>query len=112
MPSESIEDLLKTDFDALAGQFEQDRFAQRLLFKLGAKRRARIGAVAFAGGLGAAFAASQFSSVVSSLAPSLTLGLNETAPGIAAAGVSPHVLAAFVLAGALAATTLVLRQDF
>ncbi|PQA85942.1 hypothetical protein CW354_16265 [Marinicaulis flavus] len=103
-----MEDMLKTDFDALAGRLERDRFAERLLFKLGAKRRARLGIVAFASGLGAAVAASQFTSMVAALAPALA----ETPPEMDAAGVSPHLLAAFILAGALAATALVLRQDF
>ncbi|WP_428409730.1 hypothetical protein [Hyphococcus sp.] len=108
MSSDEIEDLLKTDFDALAARLERDRFAERILFKLGAKRRARLGIVAFAGGLGAAFAASQFMSVATAIAPALS----ETAPEMAAAGLSPHLLAVFMLAGALAATALVLRQDF
>lgn len=108
MPSDAIEDMLKADFDVLTDRFERDRFAARLLFKLGAKRRARLGIVAFAGGVGAAFAASQFTSVVSTLAPAL----GDAAPDIAATGLSPQILAAFMLAGALAATALVLRQDF
>ena len=108
MPSDAIENILKDDFDTLADRLERDRFAARLLFKLGAKRRARLGVVAFSGGLGAAFAASQFTSVVSALAPAL----NDAAPEMAATGLSPQILAAFMLAGALAATALVLRQDF
>lgn len=108
MPADEIEELLKNDFQALEARFERDRFAERLLFKLGAKRRARLGVVAFAGGLGAAFAASQFMSVAAALAPALA----ETSPEMAAAGLSPHFLAVLMLAGALAATALVLRQDF
>lgn len=108
MPSDPIETMLKADFDALADRLERDRFTERLLFKLGAKRRARLGLVAFAGGLGAAFAASQFTSVVAALAPAFS----ETPPEMALTGFSPHLLAAFILAGALAATALVLRQDF
>ena len=107
MPSDSTETLLKSDFDTLADKFERDRFADRLLFKLGARRRARLGIVAFAGGLGAAFAASQFMGVVNSITPSLV----QSAPEFAAVGQTPQLLATFMLAGALAMTALVLRQD-
>ncbi|GJL92012.1 hypothetical protein [Hyphococcus sp.] len=107
MPSDSIEELLKSDFDALAKQLDRDRFAQRLLFKLGARQRARLGIVAFAGGLGAAFAASQFMGVVNSIAPSLV----QSAPELATSGQTPQMLATFLLAGALAMTALVMRQD-
>jgi hypothetical protein len=107
MPSDSIETLLKSDFDTLTDKFERDRFADRLLFKLGARQRARLGIVAFAGGLGAAFAASQFTGVVNSIAPSLL----QSAPELAATGQTPQLLATFMLAGALAMTALVLRQD-
>ncbi|MAW79331.1 MAG: hypothetical protein CMI63_03775 [Parvularcula sp.] len=112
MPSDHIADLLKDDFDELTRARECDRFAERLLYKLGAKRRARLGVVTFAGGLGAAFAASQFTSVVSALAPALAESAPEMAPELAMAGVSPQFLAILMLAGALAATALVLRQDF
>lgn len=108
MPSDQIEDLLKADFDAAAEKFERDRFAARMLFKLGARRRARLGVVALAGGFGAAFAASQFMEVVTSLAPAL----GQTAPDIAAAGFTPHLFATLILGGALATTALVLRHDF
>jgi hypothetical protein len=107
MPSDSLEILLKSDFDALADKFERDRFASHLLFKLGARQRARLGIVAFAGGLGAAFAASQFMGVVNSIAPSLV----QSAPELAAAGQTPQFLATLMLAGALAMTALVVRQD-
>lgn len=108
MSSDPIENALKADLEALTERLGRDRFAERILFKLGAQRRARLGVVAFAGGLGAAFAASQFTGVVSALAR--TLG--ATTPEFALAGLSPQVLAAFMISGALLATTLVLRQDF
>jgi len=108
MSSDPIENALKADFEALTDRLERDRFAERMLFKLGAQRRARLGVVAFAGGLGAAFAASQFTGVVSALAR--TLGAAAT-PELTNAGLSPYFLAAFMLGGALVATTLVLRQD-
>ncbi|WP_375203916.1 hypothetical protein [Hyphococcus sp.] len=108
MSSDPVEDILKSDFDALADRLTRDRFAERILFKLGARQRARLGVVAFAGGIGAAFAASQFTGFVSALAPAL----GNAAPEMASAGLSPHLLAALMLAGALTATALVLRQDF
>lgn len=107
MPSDSIENFLKADFDALADELECDRFAQRLLFKLGARQRARLGIVAFAGGLGAAFAASQFVGVVNSIAPSLM----QSAPEFAAPGQTSQLVATLMLASALVVTALVLRQD-
>lgn len=107
MPSEAIGDLLKSDFDALTGAIERDRFAERLLFRLTARRRARLGCMAIACGVGAAFAASQFSSVVATLSGAFSAG----APQMAAAGFSPQLLAALMLSGALAATAFVLRQD-
>ncbi len=107
MPADSIEALLKSDHDALAERYERDRFADRLLFRLGARHRARLGVVCFAGGLGAAFAASQFMSVVHSIAPSLA----QSTPDIAATGQIPQAFAVVLLAGALAMTALVVRQD-
>lgn len=106
MPSDAIEDLLKSDFDDLTAQLENDRFAGRMLFKLGAQRRARLGIIAFAGGIGAAFAASQFSDVVSTI----TAPLNLAAPELAA-GLTSQLFATLTLAGVLVATALVLRQD-
>lgn len=108
MPSDRIEDLLTSDFDALTQALERDRFAERLLFRLSARRRARFGCIALACGLGAAFAASQFSGVVAAL--SNTFG--AAAPQMTAAGFSPQLLAALMVSGALVATAFVLRQDF
>lgn len=107
MSAEDIERLLERDFGELAQRFEKDRFAARMLFRLGARRRARLGAVAFAGGLGAAFAASQFTDIVSLAAQSLA----RSAPDAAAAGMTSHLLATLLFAGALTATAFVLRQE-
>ena len=108
MPSDQIEDLLKADFDALSDKYEKDRFSEHVLFKLGARRRARLGVVTLAGGVGAGFAASQFTGVVQSMASAL----GQTTPDLAAAGLTPQLAVAFVLALALASTALVLRHDF
>jgi hypothetical protein len=107
MPSDTIEDLLKKDFEDLSAKLEKDRFTERILFKLGAKRRARLGVVCFAGGLGAAFAASQFMGVVKSVAPALAM----TEPEAIATGISPELLATMMLAVLLAGTAFVLRQE-
>jgi len=108
MPSDSVEDLLKNDFDGLAEGLEKDRFAEQVLFKLTAKSRMRQGIVFFAGGLGAAFAASQFSGVVDAF----SLQLAETSLNASPAfGELSHIAATLLLAGALAATVLVLRHE-
>lgn len=108
MQSDDLQDLLKNDFDALADGFEKDRFAERVLFKLTAKSRARQGIVFFAGGLGAAFAATQFSGVVETM--SLQFAETSLNANPAIGGIS-QVAATLLLAGALAATALVLRNE-
>ena len=108
MPSEPLLDLLRQDFDSLAARLERDRFPDRVLFKLSAKSRARQGVVFFAGGLGAAFAVSQFTGVVDALSVHLadtSISANPVMVDIS------QVAATILLAGALAATALVLRQE-
>lgn len=108
MPSDNLSDLLKDDFDGLAAELEKDKFAARVLFKLSAKSRARQGVVFFAGGLGAAFAATQFSGVVETM----SLHFSETSMGAAPVmGDISQIAATLLLAGALAATALVLRNE-
>ncbi len=106
--ADNLSDLLKNDFDGLTARYEQDRFAERVLFKLTAKSRARQGVVFFAGGLGAAFAASQFTGVVDMI----SVYVAETSPNanVLVGDVSQFV-ATLLLAGALAATAMVLRQE-
>lgn len=108
MPSDNIQDLLKDDFDGLAAQFEKDRFATRVLFRLSAKSRARQGVIFFAGGLGAAFAATQFSGVVDAISVHLAETSFIANPVM---GDISQIAATLLLAGALAATALVLRQE-
>lgn len=108
MPSDDLQELLSKDFDALASKLEKDRFSERTLFKLNSRSRARQGVVFFAGGLGAAFAASQFSGVVGALSVYMT----ETSLGENAANSDViQIAATLLLAGALAATALVVRQE-
>jgi hypothetical protein len=108
MPSDEIETLLRADFDAVAGRLENDRFVKRLQFKLIARNRARLGVIGLAGGLGAAFAASQFAGLGRLATPYLAEVLPSYAGNIDTA---TQLSAAVVLAAAVIATALVLRQD-
>ncbi len=108
MPSDNIETLLRADFDDLAGRLENDRFVKRVQFKLTARNRARLGVIGLAGGLGAAFAASQFSDLGRLAAPYLAEALPSYSGGVDAA---TQLSAAVVLAAAVIVTALVLRQD-
>jgi hypothetical protein len=108
MPSDEIETLLRADFDAVAGRLENDRFVKRLQFRLAARNRARLGVIGLAGGLGAAFAASQFAGLGRLATPYLAEVLPSYAVGIDTA---TQLSAAVVLAAAVIATALVLRQD-
>ena len=107
MPSDEIENLLRNDFDALADRLEHDRFSARLLFRLKTKERARLGVIAFAGGLGAAFAAAQFTGVAELIAPYFNQ-LPTTASGDD--GIA-QLASLMILAAAVATTTLILRRD-
>jgi len=107
MPSDDIERLLKDDFAELSHRLEKDGFERRMLFKLGSRRRARLGIIAFAGGLGAAFAASQFTDIARVLAPYLP----ETTTVAAAPDMMTQIASTLLFATAALATALVLRQE-
>lgn len=107
MPSDNMKDRLKADFDALAETLEKDRFAEKTLSRLNAAQRRRLGVVGCAGAVGAAIAASQFMTVVQSMAPALTPGATAVEP----AGPLALTLAALIVASALTATAFVLRQE-
>jgi|GEM_PF-1545338 len=107
MPSDDIETLLQHDFNALADRLENDRFEQRLLFRLKAKERARLGVIALAGGIGAAFAAAQFASLGRFVAPYLA----SASPDLLASDMPTQIAGSLLLAAAVIATALVLRQD-
>ena len=109
MPSDDITELLREDFDAQCDEFEHDEFLRRTLFKLESKRRARLGLVACAGGVGAAFAAAQFSGVAAVIGGYLL----EATPEGSALPVSTiaQFAAMGVFAGALALTGMVMRQE-
>lgn len=107
MPTDEITNMLKQDFDALSNELESDGFERRLLFKLGARDRARMGIVGIAGGLGAALAASQFANLGSLLAPYLA---NSGSP-LVANNATIQIAGAVVLGACTLATALVLRRD-
>lgn len=107
MPSDDIETMLRADFEDLSAGFENDRFTEKLLYRLGVRRRARMGVIGLAGAFGAGLAASQFANVVGAIAPSLA----ASAPAGPAFDLSTQLAATLILAGALAATAMVLRQD-
>ena len=76
MPEQDVIDLLKKDFETLSEEYEQDHFAQRIQYKLFARQRARMGVIGFAGGIGAALAASQMPTIVATVTPAV---INEPA---------------------------------
>lgn len=106
MPSDEIATLLKQDNDDLTARLENDAFQRRLMFKLGARQRARLGVVGLAGGLGAAFAASQFSS----LGELLATYLGETSPALTSQA-TVQIAGAALLGACAILTALVLRKD-
>ncbi len=108
MPSDDIEILLQADFDDLARRLEHDRFEKRLLLRLTARSRARLGVIGLAGGLGAAFSASQFADLGRLAAPYLAEVLPSYTVSVDTA---TQLSAAVVLAAAVITTALVLRQD-
>lgn len=107
MPSDDIERLLKEDFDDLTHRLEKDGFERRMLFRLGSRRRARLGVIAFAGGLGAAFAASQFTDMARVIAPYIP----EASATAAAPDMMTQLVSTLLFATAALATALVLRQE-
>jgi len=107
MPTEEITTLLQQDFDKLSAQLERDSFQRRLMFKLGARDRARLGIVGLAGGVGAALAASQFANLGKLLSPYVT----ESSPTLLASEATMQITGAMVIGACAIATALVLRRD-
>ena len=102
MHDDKIARMLKDDFEDHAQRLDNDRFTRRVMFRLGAMRRRRHGAIIGAGALGALIAASQFQGAVQSIAPSLA----ERAHG------DLHQLLAMVMVGGvMAASAFVLHQE-
>lgn len=102
MQDDHITRILKDDFDADARRLEKDRFADRVLSSLGARRRRRHGAIIAAGGAGALIAASQFRNAVQSIAPPVA----DQAHGDAY-----QILMMLMIGGVMAASAFVLRQE-
>lgn len=107
MPSDDIETLLARDFERMVELNEQDAFLRKLTFRLHVKNRARLGVVTFAGGLGAAFAASQFGDIVGLMAPVIP----DTASGLLSSGLLTQVAGAMVVGLAVLTTALVMRNE-
>lgn len=102
MSVDDIERMLKDDFDDHARRLENDRFAERLLFKFRAKRQRRHGVIIGVGIVGALIAASQFMNVVQSITPSVAENANSGAY---------QIVTILIMASALAASAMVLRQE-
>ena len=107
MPTDDIATLLKQDFDALSSKLESDGFERRLMFKLGARDRARLGVIGIAGGLGAALAASQFANLGNLLAPYLA----NSGSSLVASNTTIQIAGAMILGACTLTTALVLRRD-
>ena len=108
MQSDDIECLLADDFAALSKELEQDRFVERIEYKLLRKSRARQGAIFFAGGLGAAFAVAQFAGAADTFA---RIVADTPAASILANGDYSQLAATLLLGAALTATMLVMRME-
>ena len=106
MPEQDVIDLLKKDFETLSEEYEQDHFAQRIQYKLFARQRARMGVIGFAGGIGAALAASQMPTIVATVTPAV---INE--PAMTNSLFDPQLLATALLATLLFVTVLIVRQE-
>lgn len=102
MSVDDIERMLKEDFDDHARRLENDRFTERLLFKLRARRQRRHGVLIGVGIVGALIAASQFMKVVQSITPSIVENANSDAY---------QIITIIIIASALAASAFVLRQE-
>lgn len=107
MQSDDIAKLIQDDFEETLTRYENDAFADRVLFKLESKRRARLGVIALSGGLGAAFAASQFSEYLQLV----TAELSDAASQTPASAAPFELVALIILAGAMASVVAIMRQD-
>ncbi len=114
-----IENLLADDFARLVQRFNADEFTATLLARLKGANRLRVIGVGAAGGVGAAFAASQFSAVTdlfARAAPTAAMALQGdgalSAIGADAAMMTaPTVLAALAFALIGVATALVMPNS-
>ena len=107
MSEQNLEQLLRNDFDAVTAAYEKDGFERKLLFKLEAKQRARMGVIAFAGGIGAALAASQFNGLFDLLVTQLPVS-NDTID----TPLLPYMAGALMLAGSAMAAAFIMRREF
>ncbi len=112
--ADRIERLLADDFSAERAELERDGFSERVLRRVGDKKRARLVAVGLAGSLGAVLAAVQFAKLTGILTAAAPVVADISARA-GAAGVSatfvPQLLAAAAIAIAFAATAIVLQNE-
>ena len=114
MPSDFIERLMSEDFEAMRTRLEKDGFCERILRILEKKRRARIGVILAAGGLGAAFAGAQFTQITgvfASIAPVTSEFTSYAQTAGLSSSFAPQLLAALAISVALLSTALVLRAE-
>lgn len=114
MSDNELQELLADDFARACRRLENDRFAERLLMKLSARRGRRLAIVSAAGAAGAGFAVAQFAKMVDVLAaakPFLDNASGVMAP-FAVSSVAPYqFLAAATLAIAFMATMFILQSE-
>lgn len=98
---------LTKDFDALSAHFDADGFMKKMRRQLDQRQRAKTGFIGIAGIVGAALAATQFQNLMdfAFLAP-----FYESMPDTVAGNISTLV-PSLILAGAVVATTLVIRRE-
>ncbi|MEZ5895084.1 MAG: hypothetical protein R3C51_01670 [Parvularculaceae bacterium] len=114
-----IENLLTDDFARLLRRFNNDEFTTKLLARLKSADRLRVVGVGAAGGVGAAFAASQFGAVADLFARTAPKAAMALKPDSAFAAISadaaimttPTVLAALAFAIVGVATALVMPNS-
>lgn len=105
MHDDALTAMLSNDFEDLAATLERDRVAKKIIFRVGARQRARQGVIVGASCLGGIVAASQFSDVASAFAASVSDA------GGASLYASPQFIATLVVAAALTATAFVMRRE-
>ena len=106
MAEPQVESLLAQDFDALTERYQRDGFERDLLFKLDSKRRIRMGIIVFAGGIGAALAATQSYGFIELLSSQMA---EEAQTPIAF--LQPEMLAAMALAVVASASVFLMQRD-
>lgn len=113
MPADTIDRLLREDFQRLAARLAEDAFAERLLKRLSQGRGLRFAALGAAGLTGAGLAGAQFAKMAGLIAGAPAMEAMAARPEIQvlASGLGPHLLAAAGIAAAFAVTAAVLQAE-